>query len=126
MLSALLTPLTAVVILYIAYQQLHTNRLRLKFELFDRRYKLYEKVTSFLANILVEGTVSPNAPTNYLPETKGVIFLFDKRIQEFAEEVYHKASDLHTLGTMGERLDGGPLSRNLDKQHENKRKETLR
>lgn len=38
--KALLTPVVAILGVYIAYQQWRTNRTRLKHELFDRRYSM--------------------------------------------------------------------------------------
>lgn len=118
MLSGLLTPLIAVLAAYIAWQQWCTNQLRLKHELFDRRYALYEKITSFIAEILVQGKVPANAETRFLRETKTVIFLFGKEIQSFTEEIYRKAVDLHALEATLENLHGEELSRNVAKQRE--------
>lgn len=117
-LSGLLTPLIAVLAAYIAWQQWRTNHLRLKHELFDRRYALFEKITSFIAEILVQGKVPANAETRFLRETKTAIFLFGKEIQEFIEEIYRKGADLHALEAMLENLQGDERVRNAAKQRE--------
>jgi hypothetical protein len=116
--SGLLTPLIAVLAAYIAWQQWRTNNLRLKHELFERRYKLYEVITSFLANILARGRVDPNSEMQFLRDTKTVIFLFDKRTQQFIQEIYHQAVELYTLGKMENSLGGQQLGNNIDKQRE--------
>ena len=116
-LSGLLTPLIAVLAAYIAWQQWRTNRLRLKHELFDRRYALYEKIAGFIAEILVKGKVTANAETRFLQETKSVIFLFDKEIQEFTEEIYRKAVDLHALEATLDNLNVDERALNDAKQH---------
>ncbi|MBI3596381.1 MAG: hypothetical protein HY203_04425 [Nitrospirae bacterium] len=118
MLSGLLTPLIAVLVAYVAWQQWRTNQLRLKHELFDRRFALYEKMTSFIAEILTQGKVPANAETRLLRETKTAIFLFDKEIQDFVQELYRKAADLHALEAMLEKLEGEDRARNVDKQGE--------
>ncbi len=117
-LSALLTPLIAVLAAYIACQQWRTNHLRLRHELFDRRYALYEKIASFMAEILVQGKVPANAETQFLRDTKATIFLFDKEIWEFTEQIYHKAVALHALEMMLENLQGKDRADNVAKQRE--------
>ena len=119
-LSGLLTPLIAVLAAYIAWQQWRTNQLRLKHELFDRRYALYEKIASFMAEILKQGRVPENAETRFLRETKTAIFLFDKEIEELTQEIHRKAVDLQELEAALENLQGEERSRNVEKQRETK------
>jgi hypothetical protein len=114
--SGLLTPLIAVLAAYIAWQQWRTNNLRLKHELFERRYKLYEVITSFIANILSRGRVEPNSEMQFLRDTKTVIFLFDNRIYAFVQEIYHNAVDLYSLGARENSLGGQQLANNVDEQ----------
>jgi len=99
-LSGLLTPIIAVLAAYIAWQQWRTNNLRLKHELFNRRYELYEAITFFISGILTRGTVQPNSETQFLRDTKSVVFLFDKHLQEFIQEIYHKAVEFYALRAM--------------------------
>lgn len=49
--SALLAPLIAVVVAYIAYQQMKTNRRRLAFELFDARYEIYHACRDLILDV---------------------------------------------------------------------------
>jgi len=114
--SGLLTPTIAVLAAYIAWQQWRTNHLRLKHELFNRRYELYEVITSFISGIVTRGSVQPNADAQFLRDTKTVTFLFDKRIQAFIEEIYRKAVDLYALHTMQDRLGGEQLVQNVEAQ----------
>jgi hypothetical protein len=114
--SGLLTPVIAVLAAYIAWQQWRTNNLRLKHELFERRHKLYEVITSFMANILARGTLDPNSEMQFLRDTKTAVFLFDRRIQQFIEETYHKAVELYTLGRMENTFTGEQLVHNVEEQ----------
>ena len=119
MLSGLLTPLIAVLAVYIAWKQWHTDHLRLKYELFDRRYAIFEKITSFIATILAQGKVPANAATQFVRETKTAIFLFDdKELQNFIEEIYQKTVALHALEATLENLQGLEQSSNIEKQQE--------
>lgn len=114
--SGLLTPTIAVLAAYIAWQQWRTNNLRLKHELFNRRYELYEMITFFISGILTRGSVQPNSDTQFLRDTKTAVFLFNKRIQEFIQEIYQKAVTLDTLHTMQDSLGGEQLIHNEDEQ----------
>ena len=71
-----------------------------------------------MAEILVQGKVPANAETQFLRDTKATIFLFDKEIQEFTEQIYRKAVDLHALEMMLENLEGKDRADNVAKQRE--------
>ena len=55
-LSALLTPTVAVFGSFIAYLQWVLARNKLKFDLFDRRYRVYEAARELLASIMTTGS----------------------------------------------------------------------
>jgi len=54
--NALLTPVIAGVVAYIAYQQHKTNRDRLRLDLYDRRLKVFEGLMVLLSIIFQKGT----------------------------------------------------------------------
>lgn len=116
-LSALLTPTIAIFGIYIALQQWLTNRKRLKLELFERRYEVFEKIKQFIANILTSGRVEEGADIQFLRDTKAALFLFDEKIVELTTEMYKKAIRLHALEAT-ERTAGDNLEANLNKQDE--------
>ena len=47
-LSALLTPLIALIAVYVAYQQHKINKIRLQHELYERRLRVYKAVQTFM------------------------------------------------------------------------------
>jgi len=47
-LSALLTPLIAIITTYIAYQQWQGNKLKLKMERYERRLRVYQEMVKML------------------------------------------------------------------------------
>ena len=47
-LQALLTPLIAIIATYIAYQQWNANKLKLKWEMDERRLRVYQEVKKVL------------------------------------------------------------------------------
>jgi hypothetical protein len=58
---ALLTSIIAGAAAWLTYLQHRTNALRLKHELFERRYKIYDSFRSFISNARLEGKTSQAA-----------------------------------------------------------------
>ena len=83
---ALATPSIAFMALVFAALQWHTNRNRLRHELFDRRYKQYEAVKDFLGNIGSLGKMTSEAEVDFLQATKGIRFTFSKKIAEYVDK----------------------------------------
>lgn len=94
-LTALILPGIAIIGAIIAFMQAHTNRMRLKHELFDRRYEIYNAAASFLADIAREGTCSNQRGFQYLRETAGAEFIFDEDIKGYLDMVYKESVYLH-------------------------------
>lgn len=117
-LSALLTPVVAILGCYIAYQQWKTSNLKLKFDLFDRRLEKYEAIYSFIADLLINGRLHLGSDVSYLKDTKSLQFLFDKEISAFAEAVYKKAAELDGLAALNDGLSGDAASANRAAQRE--------
>ena len=74
----LLTPLIAIVAVYIASHQWETNRGKLRLDLFDRRYKVYEKISEFIGSILTTSKVQEGKELQFLIDTTATEFLFGK------------------------------------------------
>ena len=86
LLTALATPSIALVALVFAALQWHTNRNRLRHELFDRRYQQYDAVKKFLGDLGSLGKMTSEAEIEFLKETKGLRFTFSKEIAEYVDE----------------------------------------
>lgn len=118
-LSALLTPLIAALAVYIAWQQSRTSTSKLKLDLFDRRFAIYEAASDFLGTMR-SGKISGQALFDFLRKTSQARFLLNGEIADyFYEELYSRALDLQTLES---ELDGLPVgderSRNVKAQRE--------
>lgn len=117
-LSALLVPTIAIVGASIAWQQWRINRARLKNELFDRRYEQFCVVRDFIGSIMTSGKSTLEQQRKYLVGTRGMRFLFDKRIAEYVDEhIWAPAIDLECLES---ELQGLPVG---DDRSENVRKQ---
>lgn len=115
--GALVTPGILIFGAYIAWQQHNVNKNRLRFELFDKRYDLYEKIGSFIANILINGNLEKGAEIEFLRDTKSSYILFDNHIKEFASELYKNAVELHALDARLETLrDEDERTLNINRQ----------
>ena len=79
----LLMAILAFVGLYIAWQQRKINELRLKRELFDKRYEIYNSTATIIADVLTYGNLNKGDTMSFLRETKAASLLFDEDIVEF-------------------------------------------
>jgi len=93
--SALLTPVVAIFGSWIAYAQWKINQRRLQNELFDRRIKLYQVVAAYIAKAISLGDVPRGEEYQFLRDTKHSIFIFNKVIADYIDEIYKKSIDLH-------------------------------
>jgi len=81
--SALLTPLIAIVMTYIAIQQYRANQLKLRHDLYDRRLLPYNAVAEFLPHVMREGTADRAQLVTLLQKTRESYFLFGKEISDY-------------------------------------------
>jgi hypothetical protein len=97
LLSALLTPVIAVVTTYIAVQQYRTSRLKFKLELFEKRYAVYQGVKNFILSAVREANLSNDDFFKLNEETQDAFFLFDERVDKYIDELRSKGSRLRSL-----------------------------
>jgi len=96
-LSGLLTPAIAVVMTYIAIQQYRTRQSRLRLDLFDRRYAIYQGVKEFIRHAVSAGDVQNQAIADLNESTHDAFFLFDESVDEYVDELRQKGARLHYL-----------------------------
>lgn len=78
--QALLTPLVAVIALGIAFAQWWTARSRLKLDLFDRRWAVYQATRTMLAELVTHARASAETERAFLGGIRGAKWLFDDRV----------------------------------------------
>lgn len=96
-LSAVLPPTSALVALAIAFLQWHLHRSKLRYEVFDRRYRVFDAVKGFVQLKIKQSSLSDTQCCKLLQEAKGADFLFRGDIGQFLDELYGKAIDLQTF-----------------------------
>lgn len=85
--QALLTPVIALTTVYIAYQQLVTNRQKLTFDKYDRRVRIYEQVTAIIRR--VTGNFKPDVEDfmKFRAATAEADFLYGPEIAAYLDEI---------------------------------------
>ena len=106
----------AVVIIARQQRQLAGNKLRL--DLFDRRYKIYDATRKFLALIVREATFNDAQLFDFYADTSDAEFLFDEQIVNYLEQLRHRALNMRVYRRQYENLPvGEPRSRLVEKEH---------
>jgi hypothetical protein len=95
-LSALLTPLIALIAAYIAWQQWKTNERKLKLDLYDRRYEVYEATRSFILTICKDAGVQFEEIGHFRATVAQARFLFGKDITDYLELLRSRAFELQS------------------------------
>lgn len=106
-LSALLTPIVAVLGSLIAYRQWRLAQNKLKLDLFDRRFSVYEAARNLLSSIMTSGKAKDEEVFKFMVATREAKWLLDASVAEYLDKhLYHKALDLQTLAA---ELEGVPV-----------------
>lgn len=97
-LSALLTPTIAVLGAYIAYRQWRLSQNKLKLDLFDRRFAVYDAARKLLASILTSGKADDKEVFEFMVATREAKWLLSEEVAKYLEEqFYRNAIALQTL-----------------------------
>jgi hypothetical protein len=122
-LAALLTPIVAIFGSYIAYKQWHLARNKLKHDLFNKRFFVFEAAISFITSIMTSGRAEDEAVSKFMIATREAKWLLDAPIAEYLDkQLYEKAIDLQTLNAELKGLQvGDERTENIRKQAEIKK-----
>jgi len=93
-LKALLTPLIAVLAVYIAYRQWITSRNQFRLNYFDRRLSIYTAAMELVSEIGMTGTISQEKARSFLVKTREARFLFADDIDIYCTELYKNSQQL--------------------------------
>ena len=105
LLSALLTPVVAILGVYIAYRQWRTAKdqattasERLKLELFERRWTVYSAAQNLIKSIIQSGTLDRDQELPFLLGISQARFLFDEDVCKYLnEELWGMAVDIQKI-----------------------------
>lgn len=107
-LQALLTPVIAFFAVYVAASQWSTARNKLRLDLFEKRYAVYEAAQEFIASIVTSGKVNDESMFTYMAATRAAKWIVSHEVEEYLErELYTPALKLQTLQSMLEGVPAG-------------------
>jgi hypothetical protein len=89
--SALLTPLIAILAVYIAWQQYRIQHKTFNGQMYERRHTVFKAFMSFFSEIMRDGRITYPRLAQFYAEASDADFLFRKSIADKREE-------LHTRG----------------------------
>jgi len=90
-----LASIIAVLTIYIAYQQWNTNRFKLKLELYDKRFAVYERVKEYLFLIIQDSDVKTKDSLLFITSVSEAEFLLGLKISKYIDEIYVHSLSLH-------------------------------
>ncbi len=100
-LSALLTPIIAVIALYIAWQQFTINRRQHRLALFDKRLAVFNSTMKMIASVIQDANATLTDCFGLIRDTREHEFLFGPEIGAFINDLYRKGVELHAQSAVG-------------------------
>lgn len=94
-LAGLLTPTIALMALWIAREQWIVQRYKAKFDLFERRMKIYENIREVLVHVLGDGSLKSVNMADFYMHVRHSKFLFDKKTRDYIEQIEEKVIELY-------------------------------
>jgi hypothetical protein len=98
--SGALTPVVAILALYIAYRQYRVERHKAKIELFDRRFSIYERALAYI----FARTQSDEVPGDVAGEFHAAViearFLFGRDVCDVLEELRRRGLEIRVANSM--------------------------
>jgi len=85
--AGLLTPLIAIVALYIAVQQHNVQRDKLRFDLYEKRLAVFNATMNLLASVETHAVADAGAIYRFIADTANVRFLFGVEMEKYLESV---------------------------------------
>lgn len=101
--QAALASVIALLAAYIAYRQVRNDELRRRLELYDRRQRIYQGITSFLLRVAQDVAVTDDDLRELNRATSEGFFLFGEKFELYVKELHKKAVRLKTIHSIFER-----------------------
>jgi hypothetical protein len=109
----------SVAVVVIAWQQWRVADNKLRLDLFDRRYKVYDATRKFLAVIIREATFADSQLFEFYAGTSGAEFLFGADVVDYLGQIRKRAVDMRTAQQLFEPLPvGDERSRHVQAAHD--------
>ncbi len=112
--SGFLTPIIAIIATYIAYQQYFINKQKLKLELYEKRYRIFNETKKVLFKINQDAQIGLDELWDFMFNTNDRVFLFNSEINEFILEIKSKAIEINHSTKRFQDLNKLPLNSKND------------
>ena len=84
---------------YIAWRQYQATRAKLKLDLFEKRYDLFEQTWGYFSEVLLNGPEVKGLFHKYSNQLPKISFLFGKDVEAYVEEANSRRIELWKLKT---------------------------
>jgi hypothetical protein len=119
MFGTIATVVISLAITYIAWQQWQIARAKLRLDLFDRRYKVYDATRRFLGTIVGDATFTDAQLWAFALGTSDAEFLFEPDVVAYLAQIRNRAIDMRTHQQVFAPLPvGEERSRHVQAQHD--------
>lgn len=89
--QGLLTPVIGIITTYIAWQQWHTNRNKLKLDRYERRLQVYKEVVRFIGIGVQKANYDNDELMTFRPKVSEADFLFGEEVRKYIDELHSRA-----------------------------------
>jgi hypothetical protein len=93
--QGLLTPVIALITVYIAWQQWKLNKQKYGLDTYERKLRIYQRVVEMLRLIMTNAKPEIQDILKFGVDTTEADFLFPDEISEYINEIYSHAAKLH-------------------------------
>ncbi len=114
--QGLLTPVIAVITVYIAWQQWRLNKQKWSLDTYDRKLRIYQCVVEMRRLIMKDPRPEIQDILKFGADTAEADFLFPEEIPKYINEIYSHAAKLHAA--RGQMRSDSPNLRNEVTQEE--------
>ncbi|MFZ2752356.1 MAG: hypothetical protein WAZ48_02810 [Lysobacteraceae bacterium] len=94
--TAFMTPLIASIAVFIAWQQWKTNALKVKTDVYDRRFRVYDETVKLLNIIARDANISIEDISKFSAATSEAVFLFKEDIPSYIEMIRTRSISLYS------------------------------
>lgn len=96
---------------WIAWQQMQIARVKLQFDLYDKRFEVFEAARRLIVEAITHANVSTSDLNVYTLGTADAVFLLDDEVAKYLRELFKHAVTLSTLQHAIEPLGVGSVQR---------------
>jgi vacuolar-type H+-ATPase subunit I/STV1 len=93
------TFIVAAIVAYIAYRQYKTDRYKVKLDLYDRRYKVFDAARQFIAHVIEGDNVKREKIVEFTSATVESVFLFGEDVRKYLDTLLAKGARVQRLQT---------------------------